>query len=100
MPLAVPPLLQSSATSQEQWNSVWATCQMKGAAPAIDFDRQVVLIAVQRSSTVRFMDVKLDDGNLVTNVVATPDVPGHYTCALALVSRAGVSKVNGTPLRK
>jgi len=97
MPVAIPPLVQSSVNSQEQWSGVWATCQMKGAAPAVDFGKHLVLVAVQRSSAVRFVDVKLDNGNLQTKVVATPDVPAHYTCALALVSRAGVSKVNGAP---
>jgi hypothetical protein len=95
MPLAVPPLLQSSVSSQQQWKSVWATCQMQGAAPAIDFDKHLVLIAVRQSSVVSYQSVKLDNGNLVTTVVATPDKPNRMTCALALVPRAGVAKVNG-----
>jgi hypothetical protein len=97
MPMAVAPLLQSSAASQDAWNNVWATCQRKGPAPTVDFGKHLVLVAVRRSSVVRFEDVKLDDGNLVTNVVAAPDVPAHHTCAFALVSRAGVAKVNGAP---
>jgi len=97
MPIAVTPLLQSSAASQEEWNNLWATCQRKGPAPTVDFGKHLVLVAVRRSSVVRFQDVKLEDGNLVTNVVAAPDVPAHHTCAFALVSRAGVSKVNGAP---
>ena len=97
MPAAVAPLLQSSVASQDEWAGVWATCQMKGAAPAVDFDKRLVLVAVRRNSTVRFADVTLDNGNLLTNVVATPDAPGHHTCAFALVSRAGVKKVNGAP---
>ena len=95
MPAAVPPLLQSSVRSQDQWIGVWATCQMKGAAPAIDFDKHLVLVAVRRSSAVSFNAPKLDNGNLVTTVVATPDKPNRMTCALALVPRAGVTKVNG-----
>jgi hypothetical protein len=97
MPVEVAPLLQSSASSQEQWDNVWATCQRKGAAPKVDFGKHLVLVAVRRSSVVRFQDVKLDDGNLMTNVVAAPDVPGHMTCAFALVARAGVTNVNGAP---
>jgi hypothetical protein len=97
MPIAVTPLLQSSAASQDEWNNLWATCQRKGPAPTVDFSKHLVLVAVRRSSVVRFQDVKLEDGNLVTNVVAAPDVPAHHTCAFALVSRAGVSKVNGAP---
>jgi hypothetical protein len=95
MPVEVAPLLQSSASSQDEWDNIWATCQRKGAAPKVDFGKHLVLVAVRRSSVVRFQDVKLTDGNLVTNVVAAPDVPGHMTCAFALVPRAGVTKVNG-----
>ena len=85
------------AASQEEWARVWATCLMKGAAPAIDFDKHLVLVAVRRSSAVTFNDVKLDNGNLTTSVSASPDMPNHMTCALALVPRAGVTKVNGAP---
>ncbi|MFO1305189.1 MAG: hypothetical protein U1F54_15770 [Burkholderiales bacterium] len=97
MPLAVPPLVQSSVGTTEAWQGVWATCQMQGAAPAVDFDRKLVLVAVRRSSVVRFNDVTLDNGNLATKVIATPDVPNRMTCALALVSREGVRTVNGAP---
>ena len=74
---------------------MWATCLMKGAAPAIDFDKHLVLVAVRRSSAVTFSDVRLDNGNLLTSVAASPDVPNHMTCALALVPRTGVTRVNG-----
>jgi len=100
MPAEVPPLLQSSVSTQDAWSRVWATCQMQGAAPTIDFRKHLVVVAVQRSSVVSFQDIKLDDGNLVTSVVATPDMPAHNTCALALVPRAGVKKVNGAALGK
>lgn len=95
MPVSVPPLLESSVASKEQWRNVWATCQMKGAAPVIDFDKHLVLVAVRQSTTVRFNDLKLDNGNLMTGVIATPDAATRRTCALAMVSRAGVQKVNG-----
>jgi hypothetical protein len=95
MPTAVPPLLQSSVSSQDQWKGVWATCQMKGAAPTVDFDKHLVLVAVRQSSVVSYQSVRLDNGNLVTSVVGTPDKPNRMTCALALVPRAGVTKVNG-----
>jgi len=95
MPAAVAPLLQSSAASQDEWSGVWATCLMKGAAPAVDFDKHLVLVAVRRGSTVTFNDVRLDNGNLVTSVAASPDAPNRMTCAFALVPRAGVRTVNG-----
>ena len=100
MPASVPPLLQSSVASQDGWKSVWATCQMQGAAPDIDFDKQLVLVAVRQSSVVTFSDVRLDGGNLVTNVIVAPDKPNRMTCALALVAREGVTSVNGAPVGK
>jgi len=47
-----------------------------------------------------FASLKLEDGNLKTNVVVTPDVPDRMTCKLVLVDRAGVTSVNGTPVGK
>lgn len=97
MPLAVAPLVQSSVSTTVAWQGVWATCQMKGAAPTVDFEHKLVLVAVRRSSIVRFGEARLDNGNLTTSVTATPDAPGRMTCALALVPRAGVRTVNGAP---
>ena len=97
MPVVVPPLLESSVASRAQWSNVWATCQMKGAAPAVDFDKYLVLVAVRNSTSVRFADAKLDHGNLTTRVVATPDASPRRTCAFAQVPRAGVQRVNGAP---
>ncbi len=100
MPLAVQPLLQSSVASAGDWSRVWATCQGEGAAPAVDFDRHLVLLAVRRSSSVRIGDVRLDKGALTSNVSVAPDSPGRMTCAMALVDRKGVRTVNGQPLGK
>jgi len=98
MPVDVQPLLQSSVAASDDWKRAWTTCQLKGAAPKVDFDKRIVLVAVRRSSGVRFVDLKLDNGNLQTNVAVTPDQPNRMTCAFALIDRAGVSTVNGTPL--
>jgi hypothetical protein len=98
VPLVVPPPLQSSVASAAQLQQIWALCQVKGDVPVIDFDKRLVLLAVRRGTTVQFNNLKIDGGNLMTNVVVTPDMPSHMTCALALVDRAGATKVNGLPL--
>ena len=97
MPLEVPPLFQSSVATADAWPRVWATCQMSGAPPEVDFSKHLVLVAVRRSTDARFDRVMLDRGNLVTRVSVAPGTPKQQTCALALVDRAGVSTVNGAP---
>jgi hypothetical protein len=98
VPLGVQPPLQSSVVSADALQVVWTLCQVKGEMPAVDFGRQMVVVAVRSGSTVRFQNMQLVDGNLRTNVVVTPDSPAHSTCALALIDRAGVTRVNGMPL--
>lgn len=98
MPLEVPPLFQSSVATADAWPRVWATCQMTGAPPEVDFGKHIVLVAVRRSTDARFAKVTLDGGNLATSVAVAPGTPKQQTCALALVDRAGVVTVNGTQL--
>lgn len=98
VPLAVQPPLQSSLVNPEALRQLWALCQVKGEAPKIDFDKHLVLVAVRRGSAVRFQKLQLADGNLRTDVAVTPDMPAYMTCALALVDRAGIAKVNGMPV--
>jgi hypothetical protein len=100
VPLGVQPPLQSSLATQADLAHVWAQCHVKGTVPAIDFDKRLLLVAVRRGSVVTFQSMQVDKGNLRTNVVVTPDMPAYMTCALALVDRAGVAKVNGAPIGK
>jgi hypothetical protein len=100
MPIGVQPLLQSSVATAADFQRVWSTCQLKGAPPKIDFDKRLVLLAVRRGSAVTFTGMTVDNGNLTTSVVVTPDMPNRMTCALVLVDRAGVTAVNGAPLGK
>ncbi len=100
VPLVVQPPLQSSIGNSDEFTRVWAQCQVKVAMPKIDFDKRLALLAVRRGSVVKFQDLKLDNGNLKTTVVVTPDMPPHMTCAIVLVDRAGVTKVNGLPIGK
>ncbi len=98
LPLDVLPPMQSSIASASALQRVWTVCKVKGEPPKVDFARRLVLLAVRRGSVVRFMNVKLVDGNLTTNVVVTPDMPGYQTCAMVVIDRAGVQKVNGAPV--
>jgi hypothetical protein len=100
MPLAIPPLVQSSVVDANVWRQVWATCQMKGAPAEVDFDKRMVLVVVRRANNLKFSGIKLDNGNVTTSVGVGSGQPDHYTCALAMIDRAGVSTVNGQPLGK
>lgn len=96
--LGVQPPLQSSIGTREDLVRIWTQCQVKGTPPAIDFEQRLVLVAVRRGSTVQFAPGTLVAGNLATNVVVTPDMPAFMTCALAVVDRKGIAKVNGAPI--
>lgn len=98
IPLVVQPPTQSSIGRADEFTRLWALCQVKDALPVIDFDKRLVLLAVRRGTTVKFRDLKLDNGNLKTSVVVSPDMPPHMTCAIAVVDRSGVTKVNGLPI--
>ena len=100
MPASVQPLFQQSLATADDLQRVWTTCQVKGTLPKLDFQKRIVLLAVRRNNGVSFASLKLEDGNLKTNVVVTPDVPDRMTCKLVLVDRAGVTSVNGTPVGK
>src|SRR5574337_431970 len=90
MPLAIPPLVQSSVVDPNVWQQVWATCQMKGAPANVDFSKRMVLLVVRRANALRFASIKLDNGNVRTSIGVGPGQPDHYTCALAMIDRTGV----------
>lgn len=100
MPLEVPPLVKSPLTARADLERAWATCRVKDPLPAIDFRRRMVLAAVGQSSTVSFVGLALERGNLKTNVVIAPDMPGYRTCTFVVIDRAGVVSVNGVALGK
>ena len=97
VPQGVAPPLQASLTTAEALQVVWTLCQVKGTPPAIDFSKQLVVLAVRTGTTVRFQNVQLVDGDLRANVVVTRDAPARTNCALARVDGAGVKGVNGLP---
>ena len=66
--------------------------------PKVDFRKTLGLVAVRRSSLVKFVGLNLEDGNLRTNVVVTPDMPDYMSCAIVLIKRTGIKKVNGNPV--
>ena len=98
LPLNLQPPFQSSLATPEDLAPPPPPPPHKGDTPKVDFQTRLVLLAVRRGSVVKFTDLKLDDGNLKSSVVVTPDMPAHMTCAIVLIDRAGVTKVNGLPI--
>lgn len=98
VPAGVAPPPQSSLVTAEALQVVWTLCQVQAPMPAIDFGRELVVLAVRKGTTVRFQNAQLVDGNLRTNVVVQPAPPAQMHCALARVAATGVKTVNGVPL--
>ena len=98
VPLTERPPLQTSIAKESDWTRIWKQCRVQGPAPKVDFQKTLGLVAVRRSSLVKFMNLDLEDGNLRTNVVVTPDMPDYMSCAIVLISRTGIKKVNGKPV--
>jgi hypothetical protein len=92
------PPLQTSIARESDWTRIWKDSRVPGLAPKIDFQKTLGLVAVRRSSLVKFMGLNLEDGNLRTNVVVAPDMPDYMSCAIVLIKRTGIKKVNGNPV--
>ena len=98
VPLDERPPLQTSIAKDSDWARIWKQCRVQGPAPKVDFKKTLGLVAVRRGSLVKFMDISVEDGNLKTNVVVTPDMPDYMSCAIVLVNRTGIKKINGNPV--
>jgi hypothetical protein len=98
VPLDERPPLQSSIAKDSDWARIWKQCRVQGPAPKVDFQKSLGLVAVRRGSIVKFMSMSVEDGNLKTNVVVTPDMPDYMSCAIVLINRTGIKKVNGNPV--
>ncbi len=97
VPAGVAPPPQSSLVTADALQVVWTLCQVQAPMPTVDFQHQLVVLAVRKGTSVRFQNAQLVDGNLRTNVVVAPAAPAQTHCALALVDGAGVTTVNGLP---
>ena len=98
VPLDERPPLQTSIAKASDWTRIWKQCRVEGPAPKVDFQKSLGLVAVRRGSVVKFMSVNVENGNLTTNVAVTADMPDYMSCAIVLVNRAGIRKVNGKPV--
>jgi hypothetical protein len=98
VPLDERPPLQTSIAKDNDWTRIWKQCRVQGPMPKVDFQKTLGLVAVRRGSGVKFMNMSIEDGDLKTNVVVTPDMPDYMSCAIVLIDRMGIKKVNGNPV--
>lgn len=87
-------------TDRAALEKLWRDWQIKAPLPEVDFTRELVLTHVARSSLTRFMGFTLDEkGDLIPQIVATPDMPGYSSYAVCLIRRTGIRTVRGQPLK-
>jgi hypothetical protein len=99
LPLEKGPLGVGHVTDAASLERIWAVWEIGEPMPKVDFERQIVLVAIVRSGLVMFKEPMIDDrGDLKRNVVATPDAPSFLSWVVCLIERDGIRSVDGQPL--
>jgi hypothetical protein len=79
---------------------LWNAWKIEGKAPAVDFTKELIIIATTSGSKLR-LSASLDDkGNLEVLGMSTRDLRPGFRYVIATVSREGVKTVNGKKLPK
>ena len=87
--------------TQKALDTLWKDWAIKGDAPKVDFDKNIVLTAMTMSSGMG-INPSLDKktGNLEITVIATADITRDYGFHVVLIPRAGIKTINGMALGK
>jgi hypothetical protein len=87
-------------TNEKDLTKLWDAWKIKDKQPAVDFDKQIVLVATSQSSRLK-LTPKLDDkGNLTSLGLATRDLTEDFAYAIVVFSRDGVKTINGKEIGK
>jgi hypothetical protein len=90
----------SVITSQKELEKVWKSWKVEGKAPAVDFEKEIVVVTTGDGSKLS-LSLTLDDkGNLQMLGLATRDLAEGFRYVIATVSRKGVKTVDGKELPK
>jgi hypothetical protein len=90
----------SVITSQKELEKVWKSWKVEGKAPAVDFEKEIVVVTTGDGSKLS-LSLTLDDkGNLQVLALATRDLAEGFRYVIATVSRKGVKSVDGKTLPK
>jgi hypothetical protein len=79
---------------------LWKAWKIEGKAPAVDFKKELVIVATTSGSRLRLSATLDDKGNLDVLGMATRDLRPGFRYVIATVSREGVKTVNGKQLPK
>ena len=86
---------------QKVLDTLWKDWGIKGDAPKVDFDKNIVLTAMVTSSGMG-INPSLDkkSGNLEVTVIATADITRDYGFHVVLIPRAGIKTIGGKAIEK
>jgi hypothetical protein len=77
---------------------LWKAWKLADKPPEVDFQKELVLVAVTRGSRLQ-MSANLDEkGDLKVLAIATRDLRPGFRYVLVTVKREGIKSVNGKPL--
>ena len=79
---------------------LWKAWKIKGNAPAVDFRKELIIIATTSGSKLRLSASLGDKGNLEVLGMSTRDLRPGFRYVIATVRREGVRTVNGKELPK
>jgi hypothetical protein len=91
------PVVIVDAKALEQ---LWKAWRIEGKVPAVDFEKELVIISRTSGSRLRLSASLYDNGNLEVLGMATSDLRPGFRYAIATVSREGIKTVNGNELPK
>jgi hypothetical protein len=91
------PAVIGDATALEK---LWKAWTIQGKVPAVDFQKELVIITTTSGSKLRLSASLNDKGNLEVLGMATRDLRPGFRYVIATVSRKGVKTVNGKELPK
>jgi len=79
---------------------LWKKWKIQGDVPAVDFQKELVILATTVGSRLSLAANLDDKGNLQVLGVATRDLRPGFRYVIATVPREGVKMVNGKELKK
>lgn len=87
-------------TEQKDWEKLWKIWRPNEDVPKIDFKTELIIVGSAGGPNLIFMKPVLDEeGNLRYEVAATEVAGPGFGYTILKVSRKGVQKINGKPLK-
>ena len=86
--------------SAKQLETLWTLWKLGGKVPAVDFTKEIVVLATTPGSRIKLTCALSDAGNLQLLGLATADFGEGFRYVIAAVSRDEVKTVDGKELPK